>query len=325
LVEGLRAARAEAGELVATLRSKASAAAAEVTELRHQCRQTGEKLVLEIGEQSLALTRVRQAREQAEELARGTDAARADVRALREECDRVTSALTDLTEQSRTAFQDALDEALAGVRRLREEIDSVRVPAAEPYPPQVANRTTGGSGAEATAAEPHPAERKNRFGVTVAPRVIITEVLADSPAETAGLALGDAIEEANGRPVRTGLDLRDALDPVPDGEGVTFQLVRGGERFIRTVPLGHGTAEGKSRFGVTVAQRVVVEDVFADSPAKAAGLARGDAIEDAHGQPVQNAEQFLSIIHSQPEGAAVALVVTRDGERYELLARLDGA
>ncbi len=45
--------------------------------------------------------------------------------------------------------------------------------------------------------------------------------------------------------------------------------------------------------------------------------------EDAHGVPVQSGDQLLSLIHSQPEGTEVALVVARTGERLERVAHLD--
>ena len=105
---------------------------------------------------------------------------------------------------------------------------------------------------------------------------------------------------------------------------MTVRFRRGGELLVRTLRLGEGAADGKSRFGLTVASGVVVADVFAGSPAEAAGLVRGDVIEDAHGHPVHSGDLLFSIIHSQPEGAEVMFVVNRNGERHELLAHLDG-
>ena len=48
-------ARTEAAGLLAALKAEVAAVAGEVIELRHQCQQASEKLVLEVGEQSLTL------------------------------------------------------------------------------------------------------------------------------------------------------------------------------------------------------------------------------------------------------------------------------
>jgi hypothetical protein len=251
-----------------------------------------------------------------------TRAAAAEVAELRQQCRQTGDFLAieidaeyGAAEQGRTAFREVLVEALAGVRRLREEIETVRAESAEA-------RRAHPKGAKGDA-EHEPEERKNRFGVKVAPGVVVAAVFADSPARAADLVRGDVIEEANGRPIHSGNELRDLAAAVPDGGELTLQIRRGAEPLIRTVRLGDGADGGKNRFGVTVASGVVIADVFAKSPAAVAGLERGDVIEDAHGQPVHSGDQLLSIIHAQPEGAEVMLVVTRHGERREILVHLD--
>ena len=161
------------------------------------------------------------------ELARTTDDSRADVRALREECDLAAVALEVMTGQSRTAVREALEEALAGARQLRHEIESARTVAAESH------RTPDPDGARAPGARPVPPgeDRKNHFGVTVAPGVVIAAVAPDGPADAAGLTRGDVIEEANGRAVRSGSELHDAV-----------ASVRAGERHDRPIPPRRGTA-----------------------------------------------------------------------------------
>jgi S1-C subfamily serine protease len=132
------------------------------------------------------------------------------------------------------------------------------------------------------------------------------------------------IEELNGRAVHSGGDLRDAAAAVPAGEDITLQLRHGGEPLVLTLHPADGNGEVKSRLGVTVERGLVVTEVSPDSPAEAAGLVRGDVIEDAHGHPVHTGDQLHAIIHAQPAGAEVMLVVTRNGERLELMAHLDG-
>jgi hypothetical protein len=246
------------------------------------------------------------------EVARHLRDALADVAALRDELRTARAEVATLVGALKA-------EALDGVRRLGAEVAALRSRVAET---RADGGPAGGAGGQAAA---EPEAKKNRFGATVAAGVVIADVAADSPADAAGLLRGDVIEEANGHAVHSGADLRDRADRVAAGEELTLQLRRGGELLVRTVKLGEPAAGGGNRFGVTVAPGVVVAAVFAGSPAAAAGLARGDVIEEADGQVVHSGDEFLSVVHARPEGADVGLVVTRTGERRELVARLDGA
>jgi hypothetical protein len=313
LREHLQASRAEAADLVAALRSEA----VEVGAVLRECRQSVEDLLSEIGEHSLALTRARQGREEGAELARGIVETRTEVRALREECAGVGAEI----REGRAAFRDALSEALGGVRDLRHEIESARSAVAVPHRPLGSN-TAREAHEQVAPAELRTEPEKTRFGATVAPGVVVASVQADGPAELAGIERGDVIEEANGRVLRSGTELRDAVAVQP-GEEITVQLRRGGEVLLRTIKFDDPTNDGKSHFGVTVAPGVVVAEVMPGSPAEAAGLAKWDVIEDAHGHPIHSGDQLFSTIHAQPEGAEVMLVVSRNGQRHELLVHLD--
>lgn len=114
--------------------------------------------------------------------------------------------------------------------------------------------------------------------MAVAPGVVVAEVEPDSLAAAAGLVRGDVIEEVSGRAIRTGGELRDALQG--GGEDVLC-LCRRDERLERIVGVWAEGAEG-GHLGVTVVPGVVVAEVFAGSPAAEAVLARGDVIEGTH-------------------------------------------
>jgi hypothetical protein len=76
------------------------------------------------------------------------------------------------------------------------------------------------------AAADEPAERKP-FGVTVAPGVVVAEVLPDTPADVADLERGDVVLEVNGTPVVTGEQLRQMIQPLLEGAEVHLRLRRG--------------------------------------------------------------------------------------------------
>ncbi len=56
---------------------------------------------------------------------------------------------------------------------------------------------------------------------------VITDVLANSPAEAAGLAVQDRVVAANGRPIRTGCDLIAVLNKLPGTSELKLDVVAG--------------------------------------------------------------------------------------------------
>jgi PDZ domain-containing secreted protein len=172
-----------------------------------------------------------------------------------------------------------------------------------------------------------PTEARNRLGVTVEPGVVVAEVLPGTPADGAGLVRGDVIERVNSTAVRTAVELRDAVAAIPDGNEVLLLLTRGGQTREAVARLDEphereAPAEGRNRLGVTVEPGVVVAEVLPESPAAAAGLARGDVIESANGHPVHTGEQLREAVCPLPGHAEVALKLTHAGQTREVTARL---
>jgi Do/DeqQ family serine protease len=66
---------------------------------------------------------------------------------------------------------------------------------------------------------------------------------------------------------------------------------------------------------------VMVAEVEPESPAAAAGVARGDAIVRVDGQEVQSREQFEQRLDSHTAGERVRLTLLRDGEEEEVEVR----
>ena len=71
----------------------------------------------------------------------------------------------------------------------------------------------------------------------------ISKVVADSPADKAGLRIGDLITGINGTPMREIDDIIDAFEVLDVGELVTFGLRRGGKEMVRKIRLAHRPAE----------------------------------------------------------------------------------
>ena len=66
----------------------------------------------------------------------------------------------------------------------------------------------------------------------------VKEVLAGSPAEAAGLKVGDVIVTFNGVPIRNELDITAQARSLVEGQVVEMQVVRGGKTVTLEVTMG---------------------------------------------------------------------------------------
>jgi serine protease Do len=85
--------------------------------------------------------------------------------------------------------------------------------------------------------------RRMRRAVGLAERdgVLVREVEDGSPAAVAGIAEGDLIIEAGGRPIREPDDVYDALGALGSGRTISLRVVRGADE--RTIEVNFGSSE----------------------------------------------------------------------------------
>jgi len=180
------------------------------------------------------------------------------------------------------------------------------------------------------------------------PGAVIVEVMPASPAEEAGLQEGDVIVAVGGQELNAENNLADLIAGYEPGDTVTLEIERPGEEpFEVTVELGeHPDKEGTAYLGVRygtiphfdipwgehppleefeklpfalpegeVKQGAVVQSVFEDSPASAAGLAEGDVITAIDGEPVEDPQALSDAIAEREPGDTITLTVyQRDSE-----------
>jgi membrane-associated protease RseP (regulator of RpoE activity) len=70
--------------------------------------------------------------------------------------------------------------------------------------------------------------------------VVVTEVVANSPAANAGLNRDDVIVAVDDQPVKAPADLREAVQKAGPGKEVTLQVARGAERTSLKATLREG-------------------------------------------------------------------------------------
>ncbi|WP_442039710.1 PDZ domain-containing protein [Pseudogemmobacter sp. W21_MBD1_M6] len=169
---------------------------------------------------------------------------------------------------------------------------------------------------------------------------VISDVIAGSPAQAAGLQLGDVIVAVDGIAVTSSANLRNRLGLLPAGMQVVLSLVRAGETLEIAVTLSgedgpsgatpdapdtgaalqgvtlRATDTGAGRDGQAIG--VLVVSVAPNSASDLAGLREGDVIAAVNRSNVRTPEVVARIAGSSegpvllrvfPQGAALFLVI----------------
>jgi serine protease Do len=184
-------------------------------------------------------------------------------------------------------------------------------------------------------------ELAESFGMKKPQGALVAKVLPKSPAEDAGVQVGDVIIAYNGSEINSSSALPPMVGITKIGEKATLKLIRDGAVKEVQIKIGalatddeepvlsKGQSEGQSiaRLGVRVANLtsemrsqldlpkfgVVVTDVAPRSPAFEAGLRRGDVIQRIQDQPVKDIAHLGEIVKGLAKGRTVAVLLLRSG------------
>ncbi len=175
--------------------------------------------------------------------------------------------------------------------------------------------------------------------------ITISSVVAGSPADQAGLKVGDTITTLEGKKVTKGDDLVSEIASRKPGSKVKLGFIRNGKQEDATVTIadraklfaarlgeepdnGDESTPKQSKFGVTVrnltpemadrldiaaGRGVIVQDVKPGSFAEDVGLGRGDVILEVNKQKVNNEDEFARIEASLKSGQDVVFLVHQRG------------
>jgi serine protease Do len=181
----------------------------------------------------------------------------------------------------------------------------------------------------------------------------VTQVTAGSPADRAGVRMGDVVVAVSGAPVTTGGQLTEMLARHEPGETVALDIVRYGERLRVNVALGAFEAAARTErapvtaregqlsrlgFGATnltpalarqletnATSGVVVSEVDPSGPAARSGIARGLVIERFNGAEITTVRELENASRAVKPHQAVSLVVRLpDGNRTIVNYRVRG-
>lgn len=170
----------------------------------------------------------------------------------------------------------------------------------------------GRLGAEGQDLTPELAQA---FGVSLTSGFIVTQIESGSPAEKAGLAIGDVITSANNRKIRSAQDMVNLVGLMRLGQSIDLTLYRQGKKKKLTVviePIEMAMMEGRHllqrlagakigqvsesslKYGLVTYLQVLELEV--DSPAWQAGIREGDILYSINKQLIPTFEQALEII-----------------------------
>jgi serine protease Do len=189
------------------------------------------------------------------------------------------------------------------------------------------------------------------FGMDRPHGALVAKVLPDSPAEKAGIEVGDVIVRFNGREVGFSSELPPMVGATRVGSDAKVDVIRRGKRQTLTVRVdrlpedeqvagtpgrpggGPGadnalkivvrdlTNEERQRMEVQKGQGVLVEQVF-PGPAASAGVRTGDVILQINNTKVSSAAQFRRLVEGLPADKSVPMLVQRGGNPIFLAFRL---
>lgn len=171
------------------------------------------------------------------------------------------------------------------------------------------------------------------FGLDKPRGALVAKVLPDSPAQKAGLKVGDIIVSVNGNEVRRSGELPPVVGRMKPGSTVQMSVIREGEEetvqaTIEELPEeAAGPAEEAqgppSRLGVQVQPAppgpegeeggVLVTEVGAASPAARAGILPGDLVLRIGNIVITDVQQFQKTVDEIPAGQPVPILIQREG------------
>ncbi len=175
--------------------------------------------------------------------------------------------------------------------------------------------------------------------------VTVSAVTAGSPAEQAGLKVGDTIVSVDGKPVKNGDELVADIASRKPGTKVNLGFVRNGKKQEAAVTVtdraklfaarlgeddenGEAEAPKESKLGLTVraitsemadrldipaGKGVIVQDIKPSSFADDVGLTRGDVILEINKQAVNSEDDFNRISSTLKSGQDVVFLVRQRG------------
>lgn len=191
-------------------------------------------------------------------------------------------------------------------------------------------------------------ELAESFGMNRPKGALVSKLLPKSPAQEAGLQIGDIIVEFNGREIATSASLPPLVGMTAVGETANLKVIRQGETKQLKIKIGMLPDEEHPVVGMHKAPEVVtnalgmaVSDLTAeqraqlevekngvlvqsvkDGPAYDAGIRKGDVILRIQNDTIRDMKHFNQVLNDLPKKKSIAVLVQRRGGSLFLALKL---
>lgn len=193
--------------------------------------------------------------------------------------------------------------------------------------------------------QPLTADIASAFGLDAENGTLVSDVIKGSPAEKAGLKVGDVIVEFDGHKVRETSELPRVVSLTPVGKEVSVVILREGKKesykvVVERLKDGESEEAGvvNDRLGIKVAELtpeqsekrrlkedrgVVVVQVKPDSLAEQAGILEGDLIREVNGQRVEKVADYQKALSTVKKGGYLRVLIRRGNASLFAALKLD--
>lgn len=183
------------------------------------------------------------------------------------------------------------------------------------------------------AVQPVTSDLAQSFGLADEKGALVSEVVAGSPADKAGLKAGDIILEFDGRKIHEMNELPRLVAATLVGRKVPVRIMRDGKQTVVTVEVerlkdGEGGEPGAvpdslgltvrelnkelaARLKVKELQGVVVTELKPDGLALEAGIAPGDIIREIDGRKISSMAEYEAAISAHKKGTVIRILLRR--------------
>ncbi len=190
-------------------------------------------------------------------------------------------------------------------------------------------------------------ELAESFGMDKPKGALIAKVLPDSPAEQAGLQVGDVVLKFNGKQVKRSSDLPPLVGRTREGVQVPVRVLRGGKKrtlqvLIAELPEEETLAaktdpetttdhrlglvvrdiDATARKRYKVAKGGVLVAIVEEGPARQAGIHGKDVLLMLNGKRIKDRAHFEQLAKELPAGRAISVYLQRAGNPMFLPLRV---
>ena len=190
-------------------------------------------------------------------------------------------------------------------------------------------------------------ELAESFGMKKPRGALVAKVLPDSPAQAAGIKVGDVIVKFNDNEVTNSANLPPIVGSTKVGVKIPVEVFRNSKITVIQVTLGELPEEGKesaqtdqpatgktNRIGLSVtgltdeqmSEQNVTSGVLVthvvNGAASRGGVRKGDIILSLDGQNINSVKQFSELVDALPAGKTVSMLVQRSGSPTFLAVKI---